>query len=127
MLKCEGLEPFWDKRCLHPGEDWKVGFLRGLNSSASFVAFVSTAGLASARNNAIDHSTDNVLLEYQLALHMNDQRKQNGLCEFIVPILVGRVKGSTLTKFQDFNSALYSDSVEAQETPQQKKVRLLAK
>jgi hypothetical protein len=114
-LKLAGLKPFLDKECLPLTEEWKGNFLRALRGSKYFVALISTAGLAAARNHFIDHSKDNVLLEYQLAMEIDKKRMQDGNPEFIIPVLVGQLEGKRLTKFAESGFALsqYSDSVAA--------------
>ena len=108
-----GLKPFFDKECLVPGEGWKVGFLRGLQASSCFVACMSSDGLEQARDLYIDHSKDNVLLEYEMALAINEDRMKKNHPEFVIPLLVGKSDGRSLSKFRDFDLTFYADSVVA--------------
>ncbi|CAM9753702.1 unnamed protein product, partial [Ectocarpus fasciculatus] len=113
-----GIKPFLDKHCLKTGEDWKVGFLRGLDASSVFVALVSSDALAPVRDFEADHTYDNVLLEYQMALEINDARKQAGKPEYIVPVLVAKDEGDgRIKKFTDFYASMYSDSITAKDSP----------
>ena len=109
-LKAEGLNPFLDKMCLK-NEDWKDGFLRGLANSSVFVALISVDGLAPVRDVNKDHSKDNVLLEYQMALDINDARRNAGKPEFIVPVLIAKDAGGGLFPFRDFSASLYSNKI----------------
>jgi hypothetical protein len=118
-LRSEGLNPFFDKECLVLGEGWKEQFLRGLRSSRYFVACTSADGLTSARDRTRDHSEDNVLLEYQMALEINEKRNLAKKPEFIVPILIAKADGNALVKFRDFSESFYSDSVAPIESPAQ--------
>ena len=109
MLKLEGIEPFLDKFCLLNGEDWKVGFLRGLSNSATIIPLISSDGLKMCRDVGRDHTYDNVLLEYQMALAIAQEDT-----DFVVPVLVGKYpEPGMLKKFTDFNAKLYSDSIVA--------------
>jgi serine/threonine protein kinase len=87
-----GLKVWWDKKCLHAGENWETGFCNGLVDSRVFVALLS--------KNAIDHpernhhcfarltpqsQCDNVLLEHRLALCLN----KRGILSKIFPVMIG--------------------------------------
>ena len=125
MLKLKGLNPFLDKACLPCGEAWQINFLKALRLSKCFVALMSTAGLAPARNRRIDHSADSLLLEYQTALEVNKKRIRDGNLQFIIPIHVGQLEGNRLTEFAESGFALsqYSDSVAAKTKPEEKAVK----
>jgi hypothetical protein len=99
-IKLAGFNPFIDNACLPFGESWKDNFMLGLCSSKVFIAVMSTAGLGRARNFSVDHSTDNVLLEYQTALLINSKRITEKQPQFILPIHVGSLEGKKLTKFR---------------------------
>jgi len=107
-LKTQGINAFLDKKCLKDGEDWKQGFLRGLRNSRHFVALISSDALSQVRNFEVDHSHDNVLIEYQAALKIKGIIKK---ANYFVPVHVGKVTNNTLTKFGDFNPNLYSPCI----------------
>lgn len=113
-LKSYNINAFLDKKCLKNGENWKDGFLSGLKRSKCFVALVSKKALNIVRDETVDHSTDNVLLEYETALLIKRKSKNKN---FICPILVGeytlipQLQQSVLVKFADFNPTLYPDSI----------------
>ena len=46
MLKAEGVEVWWDRKCLQPGQPWEDGFADGLRCADVFVPVVSKAVLA---------------------------------------------------------------------------------
>jgi hypothetical protein len=95
-LKTQGLHPFLDRMCLRNGEPWKDGFLRGLLQSRVFLTLVSQAGLAKARDRALDHRQDNLLLEYEHALELANTNQLK-----IFPIYVATVGvDGGLVKFQ---------------------------
>lgn len=104
-LRKEGLQPFLDVKCLVDGLPWKEGFIKGLRGSLVFVALISKAGLAKARDHTADHRWDNVLLEYETALQI---AKSTGNSWYICPVLVG---SSAKYPFTDFNLAHYPDSL----------------
>jgi len=110
-LRLKGCKPFWDKESLKSGENWKVGFLRGLKNSRTFLAVISSQGLERCRDASRDHTNDNVLLEYQMALAINES---NG--KFIIPVHAGEYAiNGDLKKFSNsdsFNTALYSGLVD---------------
>jgi len=86
QLRAKGAFPFWDSACLRDGEDWRQGFLRGLQSSRSFVAVLSRQALEPMRRLDADHSADNVLLEYEAALRI---KQVVGRPNYFLPLLVG--------------------------------------
>ena len=72
-LKAEGVNVWWDKRCLTAGQPWEQGFADGLCSCDVFVK----AGLARLAYLTATSACDNVLIELQLALglqHCGDLR-----------------------------------------------------
>ena len=88
----QGLKVWWDKLCLLPGQPWEEGFCDGLVNSSCFVCLLS--------RNAINHPDkawqnfckleagsrcDNVLLEWRLALELQERR----MIEGVYPILIG--------------------------------------
>jgi len=75
------LRVFLDQLCLNEGEDWEEGFLYGLNNSSWIVLLISEAGVAKIAN--ADKFQDNVLLEYEMALHLYEQGKAR-----ILPMLI---------------------------------------
>lgn len=101
-------------QCLVDGMPWREGFLKGLVNSRKFVAIVSTEGLTQVRNPYVDHTHDNVLLEYQTALqiskHINDS-------SYIIPVFIGEYEGGMLKKFGDYNSAMYPGDLKSQPNP----------
>ena len=113
-LKTKCINAFLDKKCLKAGEPWKEGFLSGLSRSRMFLCLISSPALANVRDKTKNHEWDNVLLEYETALLI-----QRHLAEvdvdlaraYIVPIHVGQFSQGVLTKFTDFNSMMYPDSV----------------
>jgi heat shock 70kDa protein 1/2/6/8 len=113
-LEKNGIKTFWDTKCLKPGENWKMGFLRGLKASSCFVALISSKGLEPVRNTSKDHSCDNVLLEYEMALEINDKRKQAKKTEMIIPVLLSeKLQNGAISKFNGFPSSTvkYSDTI----------------
>jgi len=63
-LKAEGVNVWWDKRCLTAGQPCEQGFADGLCSCDVFVK----AGLARLAYLTATSACDNVLIEHQLAL-----------------------------------------------------------
>ena len=116
MLSAKGIRPYLDATCLETGKDWKVGFLNGLRSSRTFIAVISRKALERPRMLEVDHSTDNVLLEYEMALKLAEELEKVGRTQFIIPLLVGEYETTisgrqALCKFSDHNEKLYSPSV----------------
>ncbi len=112
-LKSEGIHPFLDKKSLTNGEDWKIGFLRGLHSSKCMLSLVSSKALAPCRDRGRNHAHDNYLLELEMALNIR-QATHNSL--FLIPVLIGEYiqvpnMGNFLSKFSDYHSTLYADHV----------------
>ena len=113
-LKTMGIHAFLDKKCLKDGEPWKEGFLTGLSRSRKFLCLISSSALANVRNAALDHTNDNVLLEYETGQMIRDHLKEvdaDLTRQYIIPILVGHFSQGVLTKFTEFNPNLYPDSV----------------
>lgn len=113
-LKSEGVHAFLDKYSLTHGEKWKDGFLTGLRNSRCFVPLISSAALKRTRDPYQDHTFDNLLLEFETALKILESSDKNN--KYICPLLVGEISSvSILTKFCDFNSSLYPDTIHAVE------------
>ena len=70
-------------------------------------------GLAPLRDTTIDHTGDNVLLEYEIALKINAAQIQAGHHDFVIPLLVGQYTDGALYKFDKFNTSLYANDVMA--------------
>jgi hypothetical protein len=102
-LRTEGLDVWWDKRCLPRGQPWEQGFADGLCSSDVFVPVLSKAALASFAQMTAASSCDNVLLEQQLALEL----RQRGDLRAIYPVLVGELKQLGLG--DAYGDSVYSD------------------
>ena len=107
-VKPEPVHPFWDKKCLKNGMDWKQGFMSGLKRSRKFVALISVAGLKQICDFTADHTNDNVLLEYETALKLMDELKDTA---YFLPVFVGELKKSTLRKFSVYDQLQYPDSI----------------
>ena len=69
-LKNDGINAYLDRYCLANGENWKGEFLKALRTSRCFVPLISCAGLRSVRDIHVDHSFDNLLLEFEIALNV---------------------------------------------------------
>ena len=113
-LKTKGINAFLDKKCLKAGEPWKEGFLSGLSRSRMFLCLISSPALANVRDKTKNHEWDNVLLEYETALLIKGHLAEVDVDlarAYIVPVHVGQFSQGVLTKFTDFNSMMYPDSV----------------
>jgi hypothetical protein len=111
-LRLRGYNPFLDKFCLLPGQPWECGFRLGLARSRVLIPLMSSAGLARLRDVTRNHSTDNVLLEYQIALGLlNGVGGGTGGSFDIYPVLVGTRTRNTLVEFDAFGG--YSESLDA--------------
>jgi hypothetical protein len=112
-LKLAGFNPFLDKMCLKNGEDWKEGFLSGLQLSKCFISLLSAKALKPAKQSHRNHSNDNYLIEIEHALEHQRLTDNN---KFIIPVHVGEyidipATGLVLVKFKDYDPQLYSESV----------------
>ena len=87
-LKAEGIDVWWDKKCLLPGQRWEEGFADGLCGSDVFVPVLSKGALAPCAELGASSRCDNVVLEHQLALEL----KHRGDLRAICPVLVGEVE-----------------------------------
>lgn len=96
-LISRGITVWWDKKCLLPGQNWEAGFCKGLVRSANFVALLSRGAI---NNEHIDRQNfeklqsnspcDNVLLEWQLALELQER----GMLSGVLPVMIGDVDGN---------------------------------
>ncbi|KAI9328214.1 hypothetical protein DFJ73DRAFT_128863 [Zopfochytrium polystomum] len=64
--------PFLDVNCLRLGESWEAGFVTGLTGSAIVILLCSDLGMAHMRR--ADREEDNVLLEWEIALELKQER-----------------------------------------------------
>ena len=88
----KNLRVWWDVKCLEPGVPWEKGFCEGLLKSRIFMPVLSRGAINTAGNARQNFSLltaeshcDNVLLEYRLALEL----QQQGLVERIYPVCIG--------------------------------------
>jgi hypothetical protein len=105
-LRARGYTVFLSKFCLPPAELWGPNFRLGLARSRVFLPLMSSAGLAPLRDEARNHSSDNVLLEYHIALGLlNGFGGSSGIdgdSFHIHPVLVGARDRNTLVEFDAF-------------------------
>jgi len=66
--KSRKMRPFWDAECLRSGESWEVGFCNAICRSTLIVAVMSRNALANVEHLKPHSASDNVILEYALAL-----------------------------------------------------------
>jgi len=100
-LKAQGVQVWWDAKCLDPGQPWEGGFADGLSNSAIFVPILSMAALAPcALLTATSTTCDNVLLEHQMAMEL----KERGDIRAIFPVLVGE-----LMSVEGVGDSIYGD------------------
>ena len=74
MLSARGLSVWWDKKNMDRGVKWESQLAEGIHGAQIFMPIMSRAGLARMREMK-ESSTDNVLLEYRLALSMRELRE----------------------------------------------------
>ena len=67
---------------------------------------ISEKGLKRIQDHTANHTNDNVLLEYEMALKLKEAM---GKKDYILPVLVGESNGSTLTRFSMFSG--FPDSI----------------
>ena len=103
VLTKMGLKVYLDKKCLQPGVPWEQGFCDGLVSSRVFVPVLSRAAINNSDkewhnfNKLTANSSDNVLLEYRMALEL----KADHLVEAIYPVMIGDIDGDRNTDIRD--------------------------
>ena len=85
QLRGIGVDVWWDKKCLPPGQLWEDGFADGLFSADVFVPILSKRALAGFAELHADSPCDNVLLEHRLALELKARNELSG----IFPVFVG--------------------------------------
>jgi hypothetical protein len=84
-------------------------FATGIVIFNIFVVFLSGVAVGWVRYPEIYNKYDNVLLEYETALKIKELTQDK---DYIVPLHVGsNSKDGVLTKFTDFASTLYPDSI----------------
>ena len=91
-LMKSGLQVWWDKKCLLPGQNWEEGFCSGLVSSRCLVCLLSRDSIKSPTRDWHNFEKltegckcDNVLLEWRLALEL----KERAMIEGIFPVMIG--------------------------------------
>jgi len=100
-LTAKGLEVWWDRKCLLAGQNWESGFCKGLVCSATFVALISRGAINNESNDRNNFEKllsispcDNVLLEWQLALELQER----GMIEGVYPVMIGDPNGSIYSR-----------------------------
>ena len=112
-LRRVGYTPFLDAHCLPRAERWSKNIRRALARSRVFLPLISAAGLAQVKEVDRDHSKDNVLLEYQIALGLMDMDRSDTTPPFhVLPVLVGtRLDNHTLVEFSEYHG--YATTINA--------------
>ena len=87
-LKAQGVNVWWDKRCLPAGQPWEQGFADGLCNCDVIVPVLSKEALARFADLTAASTYNNVLLEHQLALEL----QHRGHLRAIFPVLVGELE-----------------------------------
>jgi serine/threonine protein kinase len=106
QLTALGLNVWWDKNCLLPGQKWEEGFCNGLINSSCFVCLISKDGIFNPDRNNCNFTKltaksvcDNVLLEWRFALDLRERNMISG----IFPVFIGEKKSSTSGKGSDYS------------------------
>ncbi|KAI8804449.1 hypothetical protein BJ742DRAFT_871831 [Cladochytrium replicatum] len=86
LLEESAFHVFLDKQCLMEGQEWERGFRGGILNSSVILLLCSDSGLKDMEKAHIGKG-DNVLLEWELALEMNELYGT-----YIVPIFLPSVK-----------------------------------
>ncbi|KAJ3109781.1 hypothetical protein HDU97_000011 [Phlyctochytrium planicorne] len=82
QLMARGHKVFLDQECLKDGEDWRKGFVSGLQRSRIVILLVSKGCIERMRRSRYD--VDNVLLEWETAMAAAEM----GFCN-VVPVFIG--------------------------------------
>ncbi|KAI9344195.1 hypothetical protein DFJ73DRAFT_500187 [Zopfochytrium polystomum] len=98
----DAVHPFLDAMCLSNGQKWGINFMSGLYHSHVIILLCSDMSME--RMLKADVQADNVLLEWELALQMKEERGHD-----ILPILLSRqveatVNGERTTLLMEFST-----------------------
>ncbi|ORY41412.1 hypothetical protein BCR33DRAFT_826358 [Rhizoclosmatium globosum] len=92
---------FLDSKCLNDAEDWKDGFLNGLQGSKLIVYLISEASLNTLIGKTMDSRDDNVLLEIEAGLQLAEEKKAR-----IFPIVIGSTNSTGV--YTTFDGSYFS-------------------
>ncbi|KAJ3281675.1 hypothetical protein HDU79_010576 [Rhizoclosmatium sp. JEL0117] len=92
---------FLDSKCLNDAEDWKDGFLNGLQGSKLIVYLISEASLNTLIGKTMDSRDDNVLLEIEAGLQLAEENKAR-----IFPIVIGSTNSTGV--YTSFDGSYFS-------------------
>jgi serine/threonine protein kinase len=94
LTEVHGLRVWLDKYCLEAGKNWERAFCEGLIKSSAFVCLISRDGMFHSEHpnqnfvklNPESSACDNCLLEWRLALEMQER----GMLTGVFPLFVGK-------------------------------------
>ncbi|KAI8804196.1 hypothetical protein BJ742DRAFT_826094 [Cladochytrium replicatum] len=101
---------FWDQKCLNDGQNWKEGFINGLQQSRAIVYLLSAESFATMNHNVLDGKEDNVLTEIEKGIELAVNSPNVRLCPVLLDTIDGDWNVVPFSKLPKFDPVLQSFS-----------------
>ncbi|KAI8803713.1 P-loop containing nucleoside triphosphate hydrolase protein, partial [Cladochytrium replicatum] len=80
---------FWDQKCLNDAQNWKEGFINGLQQSRVIVYLLSAESFTTMNQNVLAGKEDNVLIEIEKGIELAENSPNVCLCSVLLDTIDG--------------------------------------
>ncbi|KAI8801286.1 P-loop containing nucleoside triphosphate hydrolase protein [Cladochytrium replicatum] len=101
---------FWDQKCLNDAQNWREGFINGLQQSRVIVYLLSAESFTTMNQNVLAGKEDNVLIEIEKGIELAEKSPNVRLCPVLLDTIDGDGNVVALTKLPKFDPVLQSFS-----------------
>ncbi|KAI8806584.1 hypothetical protein BJ742DRAFT_711417, partial [Cladochytrium replicatum] len=101
---------FWDQKCLNDAQNWKEGFINGLQQSRVIVYLLSAESFTTMNQNVLAGKEDNVLIEIEKGIELAEYSPNVRLCPVLLDTIDGDGNVVPFTKLPKFDPVLKSFS-----------------
>ncbi|KAI8801260.1 P-loop containing nucleoside triphosphate hydrolase protein [Cladochytrium replicatum] len=101
---------FWDQKCLNDAQNWREGFVNGLQQSLVIVYLLSAESFRTMNQNVLAGKEDNVLIEIEKGIELAENSPNVRLCPVLLDTIDGDENVVAFTKLPKFDPVLQSFS-----------------
>ncbi|KAI8801267.1 P-loop containing nucleoside triphosphate hydrolase protein [Cladochytrium replicatum] len=101
---------FWDQKCLTDAQNWKEGFVNGLQQSLVIVYLLSAESFTTMNQNVLAGREDTVLIEIEKGIELAEKSPNVRLCPVLIDTIDGDGNVVAFTKLPKFDPVLQSFS-----------------
>ncbi|KAI8810008.1 hypothetical protein BJ742DRAFT_867947 [Cladochytrium replicatum] len=104
------VDVFWDQQCLNDAQNWREGFINGLQQSRVIVYLLSAESIKTMNNNVLAGKEDNMLIEIEKGIELAGNSPNVRLCPVLVDTVDALGNVVSFNELPKFDSALQSFS-----------------